>query len=237
MRNDAWLTVLAPFVLAIALVGAAVFVAVPVDARTRVGIGLSFGSGGSSGWGRFGRCPLLEADDLEEYVSRMIKERDRAFAEAEKKGEFLRTAPMTGFPAWSRCQEIALTTRSDMQLVRMHMAALRAALAMLNGRRDHGFGDSLGRDLPAGFDAEDWGESILGRLRACRANREHVVRIINRQADAVRYLFGETRSAIERDVVADYHAWERARLDPKNPQAANRAAWKLWHTMGCPQAR
>lgn len=225
----------------------------PVWAGSRVGIGISIGSGNTrSSLGNLFSGPISDARDLETIVRRIGKDRERFLEASEKQGDLDRVPPVESFPGWARCQEIALNSRPEMLLVRMNMQGIRAAIDLLKGNRDQDYDDSIGRDFPPGFDARDWGEEILARCGASAGNRNHLKRALSHAAAAMRSLFSDVRDGINRDVVFAHHSWERSGRSPAQGMtgtasgaagvsgyaaviARRRAAWKLWHTLGCPK--
>ena len=222
-------------VLTLVLLG----VLVAGQAGTRLGLSLDTRGGSLSGLGSLFSGPIWIARDLENIVRRLEREREQALAASEKNGDLARASPPGSFPGWARCQEIALQTRPEMLLVRMNMQALRAAIDILQGNRDRDYDDSIGRDFPAGFDARDWGEEILGRVGARGRRRDHLKRMLSREASEMRCLLTDLRDRINRDVVFAHHAWERSgggtARDPVAAAARRRAAWNLWFTMGSPR--
>ena len=185
--------------------------------------------GRRGGWAE----PVWLASDLEILVKRLERDREARIAEADKNGVFLRLPPMESFPSWNRCQELALRLRPEMILVRVNMAALKAARRLLSGRYDDHDEDSLGNNLPGWFSAESWGEEILRDFRLGGRSREDRKRIISRQLDGVTALFSEWRDRLNHEAALASHTLERARAKG-NADEIRVACWKLWVTIGCP---
>lgn len=177
--------------------------------------------------------PVWQESDLKLLARRIQKDMEKALSEADKAGQTLLPPPAPAFPGWSRCQDIGQQARPDLMVVRMNLAALKAATAMLKGTFDRMDEDRLVDGLPFGFSPGDWGSEILRdfRLRGC--SRKGLLRILSIQQGSARELWMDLRDEINRDVVWAHHKWERVKNHP-DPIVRNQAAWKLWHAMGFP---
>jgi len=175
-------------------------------------------------------------------IRRGQRELEEFLDTAERGGRFRASPPLARAPHWAECQRIAKVTRPDLQLVRMNLAALKAARAKLQGKWTPDYEDSIGRDLPFGFSPEDWGDEILRDFSFTARSRGEVKAILSECSDAMTRLLVDTRDAVDRDVVYAHHSWERAVREAGPPGPAGSlspqvaaALWRLWYTMGSPR--
>ena len=169
------------------------------------------GQAGETSWsfrlqpGRF-PDPVWEGSDLKILVRQISKSMENALKEVEKTGRILQPPPVAAFPAWSRCQEIGNQARPDLMVVRMNLAALKAAVAMVKGTFDRMDEDRLVEGLPFGYSPGDWGAEILHDFRLQGCSRKALLRVLTIQQGAARELWMDLRDEINRDIVWAHHA-------------------------------
>ncbi|MFZ2958315.1 MAG: hypothetical protein WA705_15615 [Candidatus Ozemobacteraceae bacterium] len=187
----------------------------------------------SLNWGNIGfQC---SDNQLEETIDEIEKQREQKFNENREKGFYDVSIPFPSLPSWARCQEIALKTRPEIVLVRMHLAASKVAMALMSQRGHDPFDDSLTEGLPFRFDPEDWGRYLAQRALARAHSKEGAKRIISHLQEKFRMLFSDVRDRINRDVVWAHHELGRLPATSRSMER-NRAMWKLLFAMGFPES-
>lgn len=171
-----------------------------------------------------------------ELILYQLKQIENKWEEWQKKyiksGVLRHSNPGCRFPNWSEAQREAYRKRPDMLLIRMNLAGIKAALAMLKRERGAGrFEDSFDNGYPLGFNAESWGRAILSDFGLAWFSNARKREVLSRERSRLVEILSEWRRRVDRDVILAHNRYERAMRSGKTDDI-NQTAWDLWYELG-----
>ena len=178
--------------------------------------------------------PVWKPRELLDVLRRIERDQEAYRKQKIESGEWKQSVPYGTFPSWVQCQKIAWDHRIDALLIRMNLAAVKAARKMILGKLDFSLERQLAEELPWGYSPRDWAEEILRDFSFSRRSKSSVGSLLSRAEGVLREIFVEYRDRINRDALWLYHSYERTAQ--KGIEKRNQAAWELWMGMGFPKS-